>query len=446
MGWTMWRISWCDARRALLLVLLVPILFLVGCNILTQPDPGPPRTVPPGTPPDPNPGPNPNPNPNPNPDPNPTPDPSPGPGAAARAPYVQMLGRTSAIIVFRTAGAAPGRVEYGTSTAYGAAVDDGTVLQHEVALEGLAPGTRYYYRVSSAGSILAAGETYFFDTDAGRGDPEFAFFVTGDIGDPTGQQARTAQRILATVPRAEMGLLCGDIIYPNGQSSGYDDNLMRPWAGLMRNCAIWPALGNHDWHVNPDDNFRAEWVLPNNEHYFSFDRGPVHFIALDTRDGDIYDPANQVAWLRADLAAQRDARFTVVYYHHPGMTCTYKGYNQAVISRFMPLFDEFGVDLVFTGHAHTFERLYPIRNGAVVARAQDPNYTNPGGTLYVTTGCGSKTTGTTADCDINAAQVDHTVMFTHVTVRGNTLQVRTIDSAAGTVRDEFSLTKTGVVQ
>ena len=113
MGWTMWRISWCDARRALLLVLLVPILFLVGCNILTQPDPGPPRTVPPGTPPDPNPDPNPNPNPN--------PDPSPGPGAAARAPYVQMLGRTSAMIVFRTAGAAPARVEYGTSTAYGAA-------------------------------------------------------------------------------------------------------------------------------------------------------------------------------------------------------------------------------------------------------------------------------------------------------------------------------------
>ena len=372
-------------------------------------------------------------------------DPNPPPGSVQllRAPYLQLLGERSVIVAFRTTEAASAVVEYGPTPGLGQSVASPVGTQHAVEIDGLAPGQRYYYKVRAGTTTLAGDATHFFETDAGRADSEFSFFVTGDIGQPGGEQATTGSRILATQPRAEIGLICGDVIYPDGESSGYDENLMQPWAGLLRNVAVWPALGNHDWHVDPDLNFRAEWYLPGNEHYYSFDRGNTHFIALDTRDGDIYDAANQVAWLRADLEAHRDATWTIAYYHHPGYTCTYKDYNDAVIATLHPVLDEFAVDVVFMGHAHTYERLYPIRNGQVVAREQEPNYQDPAGTVYVVTGAGAKTnSSTTPDCDINALAIDRTILFTHVTVRGRTLELRTIESATGTVRDRMTITKT----
>ncbi len=379
------------------------------------------------------------------PGPGPNPDPGPVSPLLTRAPYLQALGRTSVLVAFRTAGAVEVAVDYGTSLSYGASVTGPAMQIHAIAVEGLTSGQRYYYRVRTGNTTLAGGESYFFDTDAGPADNEFSFFVTGDVGDSGGEHEVTAQRILQTTPRAEMGLLPGDIIYPDGEASDYDAKLMQPWAPLMRSVAMWPALGNHDWHVDPEPNFCAQWYLPNNEHYYSFDRGNAHFIALDTQDGQIYDRDNQIAWLRADLAAHRNADWTFVFYHHPGYTCTYKGYDQDVIESFHPVFDEFGVDVVFMGHAHTYERLYPMRGATPVNQEQEPHYTNPAGTIYVVSGAGSKTnSAATGDCAINAVAVDDTVLFTHVTVRGNVVRIRAIVSESGAVRDEVTITKTGI--
>jgi hypothetical protein len=425
-----------DLRHGLWCAVLVWALLAGGCTVFGGGEEPPEDRNPPAVPPPPDP------DPEPDPDPDPDPDPPPSPAALRRAPYLQMLDSDSVVIAFHTANAMSAQVDYGTSTAYGATRLSATQTRHAVQLDGLQPGRRYFYRVRAGDETLAGGADYFFDTDAGRNDAEVAFFVTGDVGEPGGDQSATAARVLQIAPRAEIGILCGDIIYPDGESRGYDAHLMQPWARLLRSVAVWPALGNHDWHVDPETNFRAEWILPNNEHYFSFDRGPVHFVALDTRDGDIYQPAAQTAWLRGDLAAHRDATWTVVYYHHPGYTCTYKGDNDAVIERFLPVFDEFGVDVVFTGHAHTYERLYPLRGGVVMNRDQDPDYSDPDGTLYITTGCGAKiNNSTTRDCDINAAQIDRTILVTHVTVRGRSLEIRTFESDGGELRDRVTITK-----
>jgi hypothetical protein len=381
----------------------------------------------------------------PNPDPNPNPNPDPVSTTLTRAPYLQSLGRTSVVIAFRTQSAVGTTVDYGTTLDYGASQTDGSTPVHAVELRNLTPGERYFYRVRVGDQTLAGGESFYFDTDAGASDPEFSFFVAGDLGDSGGILGVTGQRLLVTTPRAEIGLLTGDIVYPDGEASDYDAKLMKPLAGVLRNVAVWPALGNHDWHVDPAQNFELQWVLPNNEHYYSFDRGNAHFIALDTQDGQIYDRANQVAWLRADLAAHRNATWTFAYYHHPGYTCTYKGYDQTVIQNFQPVFDEYGVDVVFEGHAHTYERLYPLHGSTVVDRNQDPNYVDPGGTIYMIVGCGSKTEGsTTPDCDINAVAIDRTVMFALVTVRGNELTIRAIESESGRVRDTVTIRKNPV--
>ena len=123
------------------------------------------------------------------------------------------------------------------------------------------------------------------------------------------------------------------IVYSRGRSSDYDRRLMRPWKDLLCSIPVWPALGNHDWKSPPEDNWEQEWYLPNNEHYYSFDYANAHFIALDTRDGDLYDRGNQVRWLEQDLVENADADWIFVYYHHPGITCTYKRSFQGRINR-----------------------------------------------------------------------------------------------------------------
>jgi hypothetical protein len=361
-----------------------------------------------------------------------------------RAPYLQSLGMDSVLVAWIATDSAAPAVDYGPDPNYGstaAARSDGA--RRFAVLRGLRPGTRYHYRVRAGARSLAEGPEYSFRTDEGPDDRQFTFFVTGDVGDKSGRQAQTSTSILRADPRPEMGIVCGDVVYKKGRSSDYDHRLMRPWKDLLCTLPIWPALGNHDWKSPPDANWQCEWYLPNNEHYYSYDYANAHFIALDTRDGEIFDVEKQVAWLQQDLEAHANADWLFVYYHHPGITCTYKKNNDAVIQNFLPLFDRYKVDVVFTGHAHTYERLYPIRNGQPVSVEQDPHYTDPDGTLYIVSGAGGKVKEgkPTRRCGPTAFFRDETILWTQVRVDGARCTIRSYESDSDKLVDEVSITK-----
>ena len=373
-----------------------------------------------------------------------------GAAAVTRHPYPQSPGRDRVTLMWRTATPAVQTVDYGYTGSYNLSFTEGAATTaHEVTLTGLSPGREYSYRLREAGQVLLQDtELYRFKTDAGRGNTTFSFFVSGDIGedDPTkAHQHYTDDMIRNITPRADFGLLCGDIVYPDGESALYDSVLMKPWANLLSNTAVWAALGNHDWHVDPDQNFVKEWSLPNNEHWYSFDWGNAHFVCLDTADGFLYSEAAQLAWLRADLTANLGkSTWTYVYYHHPILTCTYKSNIPALQAKLWPIFDEFKVDVVFNGHAHTYERLYPLRAGVPQNQNQNPRYTDPTGTIYIVSGCGGKINlaEPTTFCGPTAAFVDERVMFTQVFVYDKTMYIVTFDSINGQVMDMVQVTKT----
>ena len=366
--------------------------------------------------------------------------------ALTRQPYIQNVGQTSVTILWRTSTPVAMRVEYGEDFRYDAAVTEPQAsTRHEVTLTGLKAGTTYHYRLVEA-DVVASGPQYSFRTDPGRGSTSFSFFATADVGEnetASAYQQYTQAAIRRVTPRPDFGLLAGDIVYPDGNSNDYDRNLMRPWAQLLCNTAVWPALGNHDWQSNPDTNFEVEWALPNNEHYYSFDYGNAHFIALDTRDGSLYNRTGQLVWLQQDLAANSGATWTFVFYHHPLITCTYKGNEPDMAADLMPLFERYGVDLVFTGHAHTYERLYPIRAGMPIDQDQDPNYVDPRGVLYVVSGCGGKfkLDAPTTYCGPTAYFLDGRILFTQVLVRDRRLFLLTFDSLSGGIVDFMSVTQ-----
>ncbi|MGQ0656976.1 MAG: purple acid phosphatase family protein [Chromatiales bacterium] len=362
-----------------------------------------------------------------------------------RAPYLQSLSLDSAVVAWMASDRGQPAVDYGVTLHYGQTVVAGVEGDRRAAtLRGLKSGTLYYYRVRAGDRVLAEGPQYRLQTDAGPADRSFNFFVTADIGRKKGWQKFTAEAILRADPRPELGILAGDIVYGKGRPGDYDRLLMRPWKDLLSSIPVWPALGNHDWNTPPELTWEPEWYLPNNEHYYSFDYANAHFVALDTGDGDLYDPANQLRWLEQDLAANAHADWIFVYYHHPAITCSYKENTRAVIDHFLPLFDRYRVDVVFNGHAHTYERLYPIYDGAPVNEEQDPHYSDPEGTIYIISGASGKPKKglPTRYCGPTAFFRDEIPLWTQVIVDGPTCTIRTWESLSGKLVDEVVISKT----
>ncbi len=212
---------------------------------------------------------------------------------------------------------------------------------------------------------------------------------------------------------------------------------------------LWPTFGNHDAISSnsstesgpyydaftlPDDA-QAGGVASSTEAYYSFDWGNVHFICLDSSEGDRTPPSPMITWLQNDLAGQPTTDWIVAYWHHPPYT---KGGHNSdtetelvqMRENLLPILEAGGVDLVLTGHSHSYERSFLIdghygtsapgaprrtrstaATGAPPRAATAPTSSRPAGrtphegAVYVVAGSSGKITG---------GALDHPAMFTSI--------------------------------
>jgi predicted MPP superfamily phosphohydrolase len=136
---------------------------------------------------------------------------------------------------------------------------------------------------------------------------------------------------------------------------------------------LFAILGNHDEGATTGDAQLEALGMPGR--WYAVERGDMLGIALDSND-----PTNpqQLAWLEQTLA-HSDATWKLVGLHHPPYSSGFHGSNQAVRDAFVPLFERYGVQVVFSGHDHDYQRTNPIN-----------------GVTYIVSGAGSRTrrTGT----------------------------------------------------
>ena len=377
-----------------------------------------------------------------------------------REPYLQNSFADSISVLWNTNKAKKSYVKYGKTkdlnlTTIGEVKIDSAIVRSTVTLKGLERGVKYYYAIYSDDKLLASGDDYFFRTESLDKNSRFTFYAMGDIGEPVktgGFPQVTSYQINNLKEKPNFGIGLGDIIYPDGKSSFADEYLFKPMEPILKNIPFYPALGNHDWHVNPDYNFIKEWKLPNNEHYYSFDYENSHFIALDTRNGGaLFDAENQIKWFEKDLKnSQGKYDWIFVYFHHNGITCTYKTDNTSVMGLY-PLFSKYNVDLVLNGHAHTYERLHPLNNkGKVIEKFRTNKNSYPeisNGFIQITTGAGGKLKkdwkpANPGNCskDIVAA-VGHTGHFSLISIEGKKLKLKAISSIGGAVLDTLVIDK-----
>jgi 3',5'-cyclic AMP phosphodiesterase CpdA len=172
----------------------------------------------------------------------------------------------------------------------------------------------------------------------------------------------------------------GDVVYPDGQASGYDPYFFQPYQTLAKRAPIYPTLGNHDYHTQSGQPYLDAFYLPHNnpadtERYYSFDWGNAHFTALDFNTGP---DAAQLDWLKNDLASTHQP-WKFVFYHQAIYSSGPHGYESWVEAKrrlLAPIFEQYGVDVVFNGHDHDYERTHPINNVVYVVSG------GGGGPLY----------------------------------------------------------------
>jgi len=124
---------------------------------------------------------------------------------------------------------------------------------------------------------------------------------------------------------------------------------------LPSGTPIYPALGNHE---RESLLYFNNFELPGNERWYSIDDiEGFNFIILDT--GSVLSVASsQYQWLQSELSSSVSSTdFTIVTFHYPLYSTGQHGSDEKHIAAdLLPLFEQYGVDAVFNGHDHDYER------------------------------------------------------------------------------------------
>jgi hypothetical protein len=257
------------------------------------------------------------------------------------------------------------------------------------------------YRVSIGAKLVRVGD---FRTRA-TADKSIHCVLVGDIANGSPQQNGIVWQIAQQKPEFLVAL--GDIVYSGGRISQYMhhfwpslNDVATPGpkfgAPLLGSIPLYPVIGNHDADVSklPDipDAFGAfyffnipltgpgvgEWSLPLGKdasvaaafrqkvgaqypgmNVYSFDYGPAHFVMLDSNSYTIKGLLKLVPWLESDLKGSTQP-WKLVCFHAPAFHTSREHFAEQKMRLLEPTFEACGVNVVFTGHVHNYQRSMPF--------------------------------------------------------------------------------------
>ncbi len=301
-----------------------------------------------------------------------------------RSPFVQSVTTTSALIVWQTPMTSTGLVFVGTASNSLSlrAISCASNSTHSVSLSGLWPGTRYFYQVRSRiGDEEAASPTFSFRTFTESGDITFA--LVGDTGAGSLAQYDIARQLQLAAP--DLVLHLGDIVYKSFKTGAADLRFLSVYRNQMSEVPWFATIGNHDLDTaDRDAPYLEALFLPTNsasgtEHYYSFDHGEAHFVCLfvpdlrfrpDFAHLALTNGSPQYQWLTNDLA-RTGKPWKMLFFHLPLSTSSFHAREDQNANNLsdqlelqdmlLPIAHQYGVQAIFNGHDHNYERFAPIR-------------------------------------------------------------------------------------
>ena len=336
-------------------------------------------------------------------------------------PYLQFATQTSMTVMWHTSLQASSVVRYGPTDACNQTIEGNASAIHEVVLEGLEPETQYFYRVESR---TPAGTSYLsepatFKTAVKKETP-YAFAVISDTqGNP-----KVSKQIaeLAWGQRPSFLLHPGDLVSTGKNREHWLKHFFPGMRPLINHVPFYPVLGNHEQNAKHYYDYVS---LPDPEYYYAFDFGNARFFMVDTNQ-KVNPGSVQFKWLEKELAAST-AKWKFVCHHHPPYSSDENDYGNLWKSNqgrhgdlrareLVPLYEKYGVDLVWNGHIHSYERTWRILGGKAV---------ESGGPFYMITGGGGgglETPAPTRPFFQNNVRRGHHYVMVHV--NGGTLELK----------------------
>jgi predicted phosphodiesterase len=274
-----------------------------------------------------------------------------------KGPYLQDLAPSSITVMWQLDEAKPAKLFVnGPGGERVISVDPARLAEAKV--EGLTPSSRYRYRVEIEGT---SWDGEFATAPPVGHDVPFSFTVVGDTRYGMAAHRRVIERMAQDVPDFILGT--GDMVDDGSRQDQWQE-FFDVEGPLLRNNVYFPAVGNHDrqGRGRTADTYRAYFSVPENgnetERYYAFTYATSRFLILDS---NIYSFAltDQTAWIERELIAARqdaDIRHIFVVMHHPPFSISLHGGAKDLRDRWTPLFEQYNVSAVFSGHDHVYTR------------------------------------------------------------------------------------------
>lgn len=257
--------------------------------------------------------------------------------------------------------------------------DAGEALYHSVRFTELKPSTVYAYRVGDGSNW---SEWNQFRTASDKPEP-LEFVYVGDAqNDIFSMWSRLIRQAYSDAPKLRFIVHAGDLINRNTIDSEWGQwHQAAGW--INRSVPSFPTPGNHEYGGKKlDGNWRPQFTLPDNgvpgleETNYYLDVQGVRIVALNSNE----KRAEQAEWLDK-LLANNPNKWTILTFHHPILSTAKGRDNKELREMWQPIIDKYKVDIVLTGHDHTYGRSN-VMSGA--------NAQSDAGTVYVVSVSGPK--------------------------------------------------------
>ena len=282
-----------------------------------------------------------------------------------KGPYLQNVTTDGMTICWETTSACRGMVNYTVSGSMQAlpfsVVEDIPRNFHEIRINNLSIETTYDYQIFNKVKLTIfdkwvdmPGPQSIFRT-APNPETPFRFTVWGDSQDNPETFKKLVDLMEESNPDIAIGV--GDLVSDGWELSEWDLKHFGPMKDFRKKTPVFSAIGNHE---GQSPYFYKYFSQPGNEHWFSFTYGNSIFVVLDSVIFFPYSP--QHLWFLNTVKSDdfKNAAHKFVFFHYPPYTELWNGYyydgDQLSRDYLVPVIEESGVDIVFSGHTHAYER------------------------------------------------------------------------------------------
>ncbi|MEP7310739.1 MAG: metallophosphoesterase [Acidobacteriota bacterium] len=238
------------------------------------------------------------------------------------------------------------------------------------------------------------------------------FAVIGDNGTGDTPQYEVGRRMAAVQRsfRFDQVIMLGDNIYGSQKPQDFVRKFEEPYRPLLEGgVRFYASLGNHD---TPAELVYKPFNM-GGQRYYTYARANVRFFVLDSTAVD----SKQQMWLENALKDSRDD-WKICYFHHPLYSNAGRHGSDVELRVLLePLFVKYGVNVVFSGHDHVYERLKPQK----------------GISYFVSGAAGQLRRGNMKRSDTTAAAFDQDQSFMLVEVDGADMAFQAISRSGTTV-------------